>query len=58
MKEVDEKKDRQFNMRMTPDLWKKIEQLAVDATVKNKRVTQKSEVMRDLIEDEWKRRGK
>jgi hypothetical protein len=57
-KEGDEKKDRQFNMRMTDDLWAKLEQLAVDLSVANKRVTLKSEVLRILIEEEWKRRSR
>jgi hypothetical protein len=57
-KEAGEKKDRQFNMRITDDLWAKLEQLAVDMSVVNKRVTLKSEVLRILIEEEWKRRGR
>lgn len=52
------RKERQFNMRLTADLWRKLQQLAVDRTVRNKRVTLTSEVMRSLIEEEWKRRGR
>ncbi len=57
-KTVDVKRDRQFNMRLTDDQWRKLQQFAVDATVVNKRVTHISEVMRTLIEEEWKRRGR
>jgi hypothetical protein len=49
---------RQFNMRVTEDMFAKMQQLAVDLSVENKRVTHASEVVRCLIEEAWKRRGR
>ena len=49
---------KQFNMRMSDDMRNKLEQLAVDMTIKRNKLVSPSEVMRQLVDEAFGKRQK
>jgi predicted transcriptional regulator len=50
-----ENKSSQFNMRLTDDMRRKLDQLAVNATIKKNKLVTPSEVVRSLIDEAFAR---
>ena len=49
---------KQFNMRMSDDMRMKLDQLAVDMTIKRNKLVSPSEVMRQLVDEAFSKRRK